>query len=67
MYEEINSYGILVRKYEVNWWLWRHMCENNIRMNVREALDDSVNWIRQTQDRNPWLAVVNTEMGLKIP
>jgi hypothetical protein len=43
------------------------MCENNIRIDVVKAFNDVMDWIRLTQDKNHWLAVVNIEIDLQIP
>jgi hypothetical protein len=67
--EVINAYNILVRKREGEkpvcrpWRSW----EDNIRMDLREIGWEGVDWIHLAQDRDQWLAVVNTVMNLRVP
>jgi hypothetical protein len=44
----------------------RHRWEDGIRMNLGEIGWGSVDWIQLAQDRNWWLAVVNTVMNLRV-
>jgi hypothetical protein len=39
---------------------------DNIRVDLREIGWDGVHWIDMAQDRNQWMAFVNTVMKLKI-
>jgi len=41
--------------------------EDNMRIDFREARWEVVNWMHVAQDRNQWLAVVNTAMNLQDP
>jgi hypothetical protein len=43
------------------------MCEDNIKINLREIGIDGVNWIRLAKERVRWRAFVNTVMNLRIP
>jgi hypothetical protein len=36
-------------------------------MVLREIDREVVDWIHLSQDRDQWLAVVNTEMNLRVP
>jgi hypothetical protein len=40
---------------------------DNIRLDLRETGRDSVNWIDVAQDRDIWMALVNTVMNLQVP
>jgi hypothetical protein len=40
---------------------------NNIKMDLREIGLECVDWIHLAQDRDQWLAVVNTVMNLQVP
>jgi hypothetical protein len=42
----------------------RLRCKNIIRMYLREIGKEGVDWINVAQDRNHWLAIVNTVMNL---
>jgi hypothetical protein len=42
----------------------KHRWEENIRMDLREVGWEIVDWIHLAQDRDQWLAVVNTVMNL---
>jgi hypothetical protein len=41
--------------------------KNNIKVNPKEIVFESVGWIRLAQDRNQWRDVVNTVMNLPVP
>jgi hypothetical protein len=41
--------------------------DNIIKMNVREIKWKGVDWIHLAEDRDQWLAVVNTVMNLCVP
>jgi hypothetical protein len=43
------------------------VCEDNIKLDLREIAIDEANWIRLAQDRVQWLALVNIVMNLRIP
>jgi hypothetical protein len=40
--------------------------EDNIRMDHREVEWEGVEWMHLAQDRDQWLAVVNTVMDLRV-
>jgi hypothetical protein len=45
----------------------RRMCQDNIKMGIRETGIDGSNWIRLAQDRFQWRVFVNTVMNLRVP
>jgi hypothetical protein len=45
----------------------RHRWEDNIRMDLREIVQESVKKIHLAQDRDKWWALVNTVMKLCVP
>jgi hypothetical protein len=44
----------------------RHRWEDGIRMDLREIGWGSVDWIQLVRDRDPWRALVNTVMNLRV-
>jgi hypothetical protein len=44
----------------------RHRWEDGIRMDLREIGWRSIDWIQLAQDRDRWLALVNTVMILRV-
>jgi hypothetical protein len=64
-----NTYKILVRKPERKRPLrrLRHRWENNVRMNLKEMVWVSVDWIHLSQDRDQRWALTNTVMNLQVP
>jgi len=44
----------------------RRRCENNIKMDLQEVGWGSTDWIAVAQDRDWWLALVNTVMNLRV-
>jgi hypothetical protein len=44
----------------------RRRWEDGIRMDLREIGWGSVEWIQLAQDRDRWLAIVNTVMNLRV-
>jgi hypothetical protein len=44
----------------------RHRLEDNINIAHREIGWEDVGWIHVAQDRDQWLAVVNTVMNLRV-
>jgi hypothetical protein len=44
----------------------RRRWEDGIRMDVKEIVCGSVEWIQLVQDRGRWRAVVNTVMNLRV-
>jgi hypothetical protein len=45
----------------------RRRHDNNIRMDFREIRWEGVEWIHVAQDREQWLALLNTVMNLRDP
>jgi hypothetical protein len=45
----------------------RRRWEDNIRMDLREIGWEDAGWMHLDQGRNPWWAVVNTVMKLRVP
>jgi hypothetical protein len=43
-----------------------HRWEGNIREDLREIGIEGVGWVYQTQDRNQWLAHMNTVMNFRV-
>jgi hypothetical protein len=39
---------------------------DNIKIDLREIGWDAVNWIDMAQDRDPWRALVNKVMNLRV-
>jgi hypothetical protein len=44
----------------------RHSSENGIKMDLRDIGWESVEWILQAQNRDQWLALVNTVMNFQV-
>jgi hypothetical protein len=68
MGEERKLYKVLVEKPEGNRPLGRPRCrwEDGIRMDLREIGWRGVDWIRLSQDRDRWRAVVIAVMNLRV-
>jgi hypothetical protein len=64
-----NKYKILVGKPEGMRPLGipRPRWMDNIEMDLREIGYDGMDWIDLTQDRDQWMAFVNTVMKLRVP
>jgi hypothetical protein len=45
----------------------RHRRVYNIKMDLREIGYVGMDWIDLAQDRNQWMALVNTVMNLRVP
>jgi hypothetical protein len=45
----------------------RRVLEVNVRMDLMEIGWEGVDWIHLAQDRDQWLALVNTVMNLRVP
>jgi hypothetical protein len=69
MGETRNAYRILMGKPEGKRPLGRprRRWVDNIKMDLREIGWGGMNWIRLTQSRHQWRALVNTVMNLRIP
>jgi hypothetical protein len=67
--ETRNSYRILVGKPQGKRPLGRprRRWVDNIKVDLREIGWDGMNWIKLTQDRDQWRALVNTVMNLRVP
>jgi hypothetical protein len=40
---------------------------DNVKMDLREIEWDGMDWIDLAQDRDHWMALVNTIMNLRVP
>jgi hypothetical protein len=69
MGEERGVYRTLVGRAEGKRPLGRlrRRWEYNIKLDLREAGIDEVNWIQLAQNRVQWWAFVNTVMNLRVP
>jgi hypothetical protein len=69
MGEKRNPYTILVGKLEETRPLRRprRRWTDNIKMDLREIGWDVVDWIELAQDRDQWMALVNTVMNIRVP
>jgi hypothetical protein len=67
--EKRNAHNISVRKYEGKIPLEksRHRWEDNIKMNLQEAVCEDVDCNNLAQDRIKWRVVVNTEIKFWEP
>jgi hypothetical protein len=45
----------------------RRRYEDNIGIDLREVGWEDVDWIHLAEDRDKWLALVNTIMNLRVP
>jgi hypothetical protein len=68
-HEIINANKILAEKPEAKRPSGRprRRWENNIKMYLKETGLEGVDWIHLTEDRDQWLALVNTVMNLRVP
>jgi hypothetical protein len=64
-----NAYRILVGKTEGKRPLRRprRRWVDNIKMDLGETGWDGRNWIKLSQDRDQWRALVNTVMNFRVP
>ena len=62
-------YRVLVRKPEGKRPLGspRRRWEDNIKMDLQEVGCGGMDWIKLTQDRETWRALVNAVMNLRVP
>jgi hypothetical protein len=69
MGEKRNAYRLLVRKPEERRSLGRPRRKwmDNIRMDLVEVGWGDVDWIALAQDRDRWIALVNSALNLRIP
>jgi hypothetical protein len=45
----------------------RRRCADNIKMDLREIVWGDMDWIDLAQDRDQWLALVNTVINYQVP
>jgi hypothetical protein len=64
-----NAYGILVGKPEGKRPLGRprYRGVDNIKMDLRNMGWDGMDWIDLAQDKDQWMALVNTVVNLRVP
>jgi hypothetical protein len=69
MMEKRSAYRIFVGKPEGKRPLGRprRRWVDNIKMYLREIGWDGMDWIDPAQDRDQWMALVNTVMNLRVP
>ena len=67
MEESRNAYRVLVGKPESKRPLGRHRWEDNIKMDLRELVCDTGDWIYLAQYRVQWRTYVRAEMNLRVP
>jgi hypothetical protein len=68
-HEKRNAYEILVGKLERKRPVRRPGCrwEDNIKMDLREIVCGSIDWIHLPQDRDQLWAVLSTITNLRVP
>jgi hypothetical protein len=69
MREKTNAYRILVGKPEGRRPLGRPRPRSvdNIKIDLREKGWDGVDWMDLAEDRDRWMALLNTVMNLRVP
>jgi hypothetical protein len=45
----------------------KRRCEDNIKTYLKEIGQEGVDWIRLAQNRDKWLALINTVMNPRVP
>jgi hypothetical protein len=67
--EKSNAYRILAGNSDGKKPLGRRRLRwvDNIKMDLREIEWDGMDWIDLAQDRDQWIALVNTVMNLQVP
>jgi hypothetical protein len=68
-WEKRKAYRLLVGKPEGKRTLGRprRRWVHNIKIDLREIIWGSTNWIYLAQDRDQWRALVNTVMSVQVP
>jgi hypothetical protein len=63
----VNSYKILIGNFEGKRPNGSpgHICEDNIRMELRKIRWDGVDWMLLSQHRDQWRVLVDTVMNLR--
>ena len=65
MEERRNIFKILTDNLQKN-TKSRHLCEGNIRMDLREIRINTRNWINSAQNRDYWRILVNAALNLQV-
>jgi hypothetical protein len=67
--EKRTAYRILVGKPEGKRQLGRPRCRlvDNIKMDIREIGWGGMDWIVLPEDRDQWMAFLNTAINLRVP
>jgi hypothetical protein len=67
--EKRNVYGSLIGKPEGKSPLGRPRCRwvDNIRLDLVQVGCSDVDWIGLAQDRDRWIALVNSVLNLRVP
>ena len=45
----------------------RHIWEDNTKMNLKEVIIKTRNWVVSAQDRDYWRALMNAALNLRVP
>jgi hypothetical protein len=69
IWQKMNTYRILVDKPKGKSPLGRPRCrwEDNIKRDLREIGWGGMDWIDLAQNRDQWMALVNTVTNLRVP
>ena len=67
--ERMGAYKVLVGKIEGKTQLgrFRHIWEDNIKMDLQDVGCGDVDWTELAQDRDRWRTLVKTVMNLRVP